>query len=158
MVCLGNICRSPLAEILLQHKVNTDQVKVDSAGTGDYHVGHSPDERSVEIAQRHGHDIKHLRGRQFEPSDFADFDYIFVMDASNYSDVLLQAPTEKDREKVSMILSQSFPGQQKDVPDPYFGEEDGFKTVYDLLDEATTIIAEKLSDHDAQWFSVKNRQ
>ena len=143
MVCLGNICRSPLAEGILKSKVDPDKVYVDSAGTSDYHVGHSPDPRSVSIAQSRKLDITTQRGRQFKVSDFDEFDHIYVMDMSNYRDVLAQARDEKDRRKVSLILDELFPGENVEVPDPYYGGNDGFGKVYDMLDKACDVIAEK---------------
>jgi len=143
MVCLGNICRSPLAEGILKSKVDSEKVYVDSAGTSDYHVGHSPDPRSVSIAQNRKLDITSQKGRQFKVSDFDAFDHIYVMDMSNYKDVLAQARNEEDRKKVSLILDEIFPGENVEVPDPYYGGNDGFGKVYDMLDKACDIIAEK---------------
>ena len=143
MVCLGNICRSPLAEGILKSKVDPEKVYVDSAGTSDYHVGHSPDPRSVSIAQNRKLDITSQKGRQFKDSDFDAFDHIYVMDMSNYKDVLAQARNEEDRKKVSLILDEIFPGENVEVPDPYYGGNDGFGKVYDMLDKACDIIAEK---------------
>ena len=143
MVCLGNICRSPLAEGILKSKVDSEKVYVDSAGTSDYHVGHSPDPRSVSIAQNRKLDITSQKGRQFKVSDFDAFDHIYVMDMSNYKDVLAQARNEEDRKKVSLILDEIFPGENVEVPDPYYGGNDGFGKVYDMLDKASDIIAEK---------------
>ncbi|RZJ73618.1 low molecular weight protein-tyrosine-phosphatase [Flavobacterium sp.] len=144
MVCLGNICRSPLAEGLLAAKLPSDKFTVDSAGTGDWHVGSCPDERSIEVAKRNGLDISRQRGRQFKVSDFDTFDYIFVMDASNLSNVKALARNDDDRNKVKLILNELFPGENMDVPDPYFGLHDGFNKVYAMLDEATANIADKL--------------
>jgi len=144
MVCLGNICRSPLAEGLLASKLPKDKFTVDSAGTGDWHVGSCPDERSIEVAKRNGLDISSQRGRQFKASDFDTFDHIYVMDASNLQNVRLLARNDEDRNKVRLILEEIFPGENMDVPDPYFGLHDGFNRVYDMLDEATQIIADKL--------------
>ena len=143
MVCLGNICRSPLAEGILKSKVDPDKVFVDSAGTSDYHVGHSPDPRSVSIAQSRKLDITSQKGRQFKVSDFDEFDHIYVMDMSNYRDVLSLVRNEEDRKKVSLILDEIFPGENVEVPDPYYGGNDGFGKVYDMLDKACDIIAEK---------------
>lgn len=144
MVCLGNICRSPLAEGLLAAKLPQDRFYVDSAGTGGWHIGSAPDKRSVAVAKKNGLDISCQRGRQFSTSDFDEFDHIFVMDASNLSNVLSLARTEADRKKVSMILDELFPGEKVDVPDPYFGLENGFDSVYKMLDEATANIADRL--------------
>jgi protein-tyrosine phosphatase len=144
MVCLGNICRSPLAEGLLKLKVNSNKVFVDSAGTGNYHIGSLPDARSLAIAQKYNLDISDQRGRQINVSDFDRFDIIYVMDNFNKRDVLKIARNEEDRLKVKMILNELFPGENVDVPDPYLGGEQGFEDVYRLLNEATTEIAEKL--------------
>ncbi|MAN29262.1 MULTISPECIES: low molecular weight protein-tyrosine-phosphatase [Mesonia] len=146
MVCLGNICRSPLAEGLLKSKVNPDKVIVDSAGTSNYHVGDTPDPRSIEVAKKHGLDITHQLGRQFTQDDFETFDYIYVMDNSNYRNVILLARTKKDQEKVSLILDKIFPDEEASVPDPYHGGEHGFENVYKMLDEATNIIAKELNN------------
>ena len=144
MVCLGNICRSPLAEGILKSKVDPDKVYVDSAGTGDYHVGDSPDERSISIARKNDLDITYQRGRQFSAEDFEDFDKIFVMDMANYRDVLALAKSEEDRNKVSLILNEIFPGENVEVPDPYHGGRDGFHKVYQMLNEACEVIARKI--------------
>lgn len=144
MVCLGNICRSPLAEGLLASKLPNDKFTVDSAGTGDWHVGSCPDERSIEVAKRNGLDISKQKGRQFKVADFDLFDHIYVMDASNLQNVKRLARNEQDRQKVRLILDEIFPGENMDVPDPYFGLHDGFNKVYAMLDEATSSIAAKL--------------
>ncbi|MGO1584938.1 MAG: low molecular weight protein-tyrosine-phosphatase [Mesonia sp.] len=145
MVCLGNICRSPLAEGLLASKVNPENIKVDSAGTSGYHIDHSPDKRSVAIANLHELDISEQRGRQFVAEDFDRFDYIYVMDNSNYENVIKLARTKEDQRKVNLILNKIFPKENVDVPDPYYGGDQGFKNVYDMLDEATSIIAKEIS-------------
>lgn len=144
MVCLGNICRSPLAEGLLAAKLPKDKFEVDSAGTGDWHVGSLPDERSIAVARKNGLDISCQRGRQFRVSDFDTFDHIYVMDSSNLRNVKALARTDADRAKVSLILDEIFPGENVDVPDPYFGLANGFDSVYKMLDEATANIARKL--------------
>jgi len=144
MVCLGNICRSPLAEGILASKLPKDNFIVDSAGTGSWHIGHSPDKRSIAIAQLNGLCIDNQKGRQFKTSDFDEFDYIYVMDNSNYGNVIDLAQNEQHRNKVHLILNELFPGENVDVPDPYFGMTNGFETVYQMLDEATDIIAKKL--------------
>lgn len=144
MVCLGNICRSPLAEGILASKLPKNKFKVDSAGTGSWHVGHSPDKRSIAVAQKNGLCIDHQRGRQFKTSDFDEFDYIYVMDNSNYNDVIHLAKTPEHKEKVQLILNELFPDENVDVPDPYFGVTNGFENVYQMLDEVTDIIAKKL--------------
>ncbi|WP_297509106.1 low molecular weight protein-tyrosine-phosphatase [Flavobacterium sp.] len=144
MVCLGNICRSPLAEGLLASKLPKDQFFVDSAGTANYHIGRQPDSRSIATAQKMGLDISKQKARQFTVSDFDTFDYIFVMDNSNYDDVIFLAKNENQKQKVELILNALFPGDNVDVPDPYYGLQNGFDMVYAMLDEATDIIAQRL--------------
>ena len=145
MVCLGNICRSPLAEGIMRAKLfGRNNYEVDSAGTGGWHVGDPPDPRSVAIAKQMGLDITEQRGRQFQATDFDRFDHIFVMDNSNHRDVLKLARTEHDKQKVSLILDTLFPGENVDVPDPYYGGNDGFAKVYDMLDQACEILKERL--------------
>ena len=109
MVCLGNICRSPLAEGILNSKLPSDTFYVDSAGTGDYHIGKAPDKRSINIANKHGLDITNLKGRQFNVSDFDVFNIIYVMDESNYRNVLLLARNDQDKAKVKFILNEIYP-------------------------------------------------
>ncbi len=144
MVCLGNICRSPLAEGILSSKLPKDKFMVDSAGTGNWHVGHQPDKRSIKVAKTKGLDISKQKGRQFSVSDFDTFDYIFVMDKSNYDDVVALAKNEFQKNKVNLILNQLFPSENVDVPDPYYGLDNGFLTVYEMLDEACEVLAKKL--------------
>ena len=144
MVCLGNICRSPLAEGILASKLPKEKFTVDSAGTGHWHVGKQPDQRSIAIALKNGLDISNQRGRQFTSGDFDTFDYIFVMDNSNYEDVLSLAENEKQKEKVQLILNALFPDENVDVPDPFSGLQNGFDMVYEMLDETCDILAKKL--------------
>lgn len=144
MVCLGNICRSPLAEGILGSKLPKDKFTVDSAGTGSWHIGHSPDERSIAVAKKNKISISNQKGRQFSTTDFDAFDYIFVMDNSNYEDVIKLAENQQQKEKVELILNELFPNEKVDVPDPYFGLPNGFEIVYNMLDEVCEIIAKKL--------------
>lgn len=144
MVCLGNICRSPLAEGILASKLPKDKFIVDSAGTGSWHIGRQPDERSIAIAKKHKINISQQKGKQFTASDFDAFDYIYVMDNSNYWDVVQLADNQKQTEKVELILNALFPNENVDVPDPYFGLPNGFESVYKMLDEACDILAKKL--------------
>lgn len=144
MVCLGNICRSPLAEGILKSKVDPEKVFVDSAGTGDWHVDSEPDKRSIAIASKNGLNISQQRGRQFSKKDFQDFDHIFVMDNSNFKDVIAMAETDEERQKVHLILEEIFPSENVDVPDPYHGGDQGFENVYMMLDEATDELKRKL--------------
>lgn len=145
MVCLGNICRSPLAEGILKAKVDADRVTVDSAGTGNYHQGELPDPRSIDVAQKHGIDITDQRARQFTERDFEEFDYIFVMDKSNYRNVLKLAPSEEHKKKVDLLLNQLKPGEDLEVPDPYTGGLEGFEQVFKMLDESTDKFVAKLA-------------
>jgi len=144
MVCLGNICRSPMAEGLLASKLPKKEFFVDSAGTGIWHVGKQPDERSIATAKKNGIDISNQRGKHFKPDFFDIYDYIYVMDGSNYDDVIIQATSEEQKSKVKLLLDELFPGDNVDVPDPYFGLQNGFDLVYEMLDEATDILAKKL--------------
>ena len=145
MVCLGNICRSPLAEGILKSKVYAHKTFVDSAGTGAYHVGEKPDKRSVAVAHTHGIDISDQKARKFSVQDFEDFDLIYVMDQSNYDNVVALAKDEADKTKVSLILNEVFPGENLDVPDPYYGGAFGFKNIYKMLDEACELISKKIN-------------
>jgi protein-tyrosine phosphatase len=146
MVCLGNICRSPMADGLLRKKVSDSglNVVVDSAGTGGYHVGEKPDPRMRQTARSFGVDIEGLRARKFNQKDFKEFDLIYAMDNINRMNILRLAETEEDRNKVKLILNEIEPGKDLDVPDPYFGGEQGFIDVYKMLDQATDVIIEKL--------------
>ena len=145
MVCLGNICRSPLAEGILKSKLFRANVVIDSAGTGAYHINEKPDPRSITIAKKNGIDITNQRARKFLVKDFDEFDIIYVMDNSNYRDVIEMARNEDDIKKVKMILNEVFPNENLDVPDPYTGGNYGFKNVYKMLDEACGIIAKKIN-------------
>lgn len=144
MVCLGNICRSPLAEGILASKLPKDKFIVDSAGTGSWHVGHAPDKRSIAVAKKNGLSISKQRGRQFNSNDFEDFDYIYVMDNSNYETVLAIAKNPEHEKKVRLILNELFPNENVDVPDPYFGLPNGFDIVYNMLDDVCEVIAANL--------------
>ena len=146
MVCLGNICRSPLADGLMRKKVQEHKldVYVDSAGTANYHVGGAPDERMTQTARRKGVDISKLRARQFVVSDFDAFDIIYVMDRSNYDNIVRLARNEADRNKVQLILELLPNKTEIEVPDPYYGGQDGFEHVFDLLNRATDVIIEKM--------------
>jgi len=148
MVCLGNICRSPMADGLLRRKVKEHDlnVLVDSAGTANYHIGSPPDHRMVEIATSRGTDIQDLRARQFSKIDFQDFDLIYVMDESNLTNVYRLASSEDERQKVRLILEDLYPKASMKVPDPYYGSMKDFMDVHDLLDEVTDVIIEKIKN------------
>lgn len=137
MVCLGNICRSPLAEGIMKQKAAENGLEwtVDSAGTGAWHAGELPDRRSIATARKKGVDISDQRARQFQIADFERFDKIFVMDTQNMSDVLRLATSEAQREKVELMLDQIHPGLRRSVPDPYY-DDNGFEEVFDMLDQA----------------------
>ena len=142
MVCLGNICRSPLAEGILQAKVDPENVFVDSAGTGGYHIGNPPDPRSIAVAKKHGLNIKNQRCRQFQKSDFKKFDVIYAMDRSNLNNILNLADSPDDAKKVKLLLTEvELPVIE--VPDPYW-DDNGFEKVFQLIDTACTSIAKKL--------------
>jgi len=151
MVCLGNICRSPLAEGIMKDKAEKSGLEVvaDSAGTAAYHVGEPPDQRSMEVAKKHNIDISNQRARQFEVRDFDAFDRIYVMDKNNYEDVIALATSTEDVEKVDLILNAVNPGENRSVPDPYYGGKDGFDKVYSMLEESCSAIVEKLKKETA---------
>lgn len=121
-------------------------IEVDSAGTSAYHVGEPPDNRQQITARSHHIEIGDLRSRQFEVADYDRFDIIYAMDESNYNNILKLARNKEDEKKVKMILNESNPGKYLSVPDPYYGGESGFELVYNLLDEACSVIAKKIQD------------
>ena len=142
MVCLGNICRSPLAEGILSDKISKMNVTVDSAGTAGYHIGSKPDSRAIDIAKKNNIDISNLRARKFELSDFINFDKIYVMDENNYNDIIGLAETKDQASKVILITdvldSESY------VPDPYYGDLADFEKVFNLLDKICQKIANRI--------------
>jgi len=146
MVCLGNICRSPLAEGILKSKVDRNTVFVDSAGTGAWHSGELPDKRSIAVAKKYGIDLTDQRARLFLVEDFDKFDHIYVMDQSNYKNVCRLAPNDEAINKVQLILNESYPDENLEVPDPYYGGDQGFENVYKMLDEACLKIKNKLEN------------
>jgi protein-tyrosine phosphatase len=139
MVCLGNICRSPMAEGLLSHKVRQLNlaVETDSAGTAGYHIGSKPDQRMIDTAAKQGVDISDLRARQFKASDLETFDYVFAMDKENQLNMQSLAKNETQRAKVKLFLEQVNYPELSEVPDPYYGDQAAFEFVFNLLDEAT---------------------
>ena len=144
MVCLGNICRSPLAEGIMQSKVDEEHVFVDSAGTAAYHIGKLPDHRSIDVAKKYGIDLINQRARKFTEKDFAKFDIIYAMDEHNYQNILSLAKNKIEAKKVKMILNEITPQQNLSVPDPYYGGNDGFENVYQMLNEACDNIAKRI--------------
>lgn len=144
MVCLGNICRSPLAHGILESKLPKEQFYVDSAGTANYHVGDQPDHRSIAVAKTNGIDISQQRGRQFKVSDFDTFDYIFAMDQSNYNNIIDLARDSSDIAKVKLLLEIDERIENKNVMDPYYGNLSDFEAVFQLLDRACDILSRQL--------------
>jgi len=148
MVCLGNICRSPLAHGILEHKIRERNLawKVDSAGTSGWHNGEPPDMRSIQQAAKFNIDIQNQRSRQIILEDLEEFDLILVMDSSNYQNVMALATNKIQENKIKLILNYVTPAQNRAVPDPYY--DGGFQLVYDLLDEATDRLIEHHSTTD----------
>ena len=144
MVCLGNICRSPLAEGILKNKSTHLDIQVDSAGTAGYHVGNKPDARAIEIAQKYNIDLNNQRARQFSRKDFDEFDIIYAMDKNNYANLISLANNNEERNKIKMILNELNHDSFQSVPDPYYGGQEGFEKVYKLLDKACEKIVSKI--------------
>ena len=150
MVCLGNICRSPIAHGILEKKAAQNQLNiiVDSAGTGSWHINKSPDIRSIEVAKSHGIDISKQKARQFNVMDFEKFDIIYVMDKSNFNTINGLDIEKKYSKKIKLILNEIHPNKNNDVPDPYYGEKNGFEVVYNLLDKASDKIIQRLKNDE----------
>ena len=144
MVCLGNICRSPLAEGILSLKGKHLNLEVDSAGTAAYHIGKQPDIRSIEIANKYTIDLNQQRARQFSRADFDKFDIIYAMDTNNYTHLISLASNETERNKIRMILNEINPKAYQSVPDPYYGGENGFQDIYNMLDKACDKIIQNI--------------
>ena len=143
MVCLGNICRSPLAEGILKSKLGGTTIQVDSAGTAGYHIGKKPDNRSISIAKKYGIDISQQQCRQFTAKDFEKFDLIYGMDNSNYQNIVALATNKDDIAKVNLLLHR-LNLDNKEVPDPYYGSEDGFEQIFHLIDSACNLIVQDI--------------
>ncbi len=145
-VCLGNICRSPIAEGILKQKLKVKNIdtEVESAGFESYHINEPPDPRAKKIAEKNGIDISDKKCRLFVADDFDNFDVIYVMDASNYRDVQYFSRNDNDMDKVKYLLSV-IDGKNQSIPDPYYGGESGFENIYKLIDEACEKIAESLA-------------
>ena len=144
-VCMGNICRSPLAEGILRNLADSaalHQLTADSAGTGGWHRGDTPDPRSVAMARRHGIDISLQRARQVTAADFETFDLVFAMDENNLAN-LLRLSSERHRHKIHLFMEYAA-GHRENVPDPYYGAEDGFLTVYNMLLAGCRSLLEKI--------------
>ena len=139
-VCLGNICRSPLAEAIFKHKINNknlnEYVAVDSCGTSNYHIGDIPDPRTIATARKNGIKIDHYV-RQLTADDLEEFDYIIAMDKSNHHNILRLSTKTTHADKVMLMREFDSLGKGEEVPDPYFGDERGFQEVFEILDRAT---------------------
>ena len=148
LVCLGNICRSPMAEGVLRARIEAaglgDRVELDSAGTGDWHVGCCPDHRAIATAADHGVDITRLRGRQLAPSDFTRFDWLLCADHANLFDVRTLAPDAAARAKVALLLDWAGVEPAGEIPDPYTGGPPEFEHVWGLLDRAADGVVRRL--------------
>lgn len=138
-VCMGNICRSPTAEGVFKHLIAeagvADKIKTDSAGTHAYHIGSPPDHRAQGAAEKRGIDLSMLRGRKVEPEDFEKFDYVLAMDDSNYSDLQQVAGGSADNLFMFLKFAENF--SETEVPDPYYGGDQGFEHVLDLIEDAS---------------------
>ncbi|MBI1316075.1 low molecular weight phosphotyrosine protein phosphatase [bacterium] len=146
-VCLGNICRSPLAEALLRSKDPEGRFEVDSAGTSGFHQGESPDYRTRKSAARHGLSMEGIRSRPIEPADLDRFDVILAMDRSNREALWQMAQTDAQRAKIRLMLDELQLGAELEVPDPFHGGDEGFEQVYALLDKACDALVERTRSH-----------
>lgn len=146
-VCLGNICRSPTAEIVFRHRVQaaglSHLVRADSAGTGDYHIGELPDSRAREAALKRGYDMSNLRARQVQPEDFEEFHHILAMDRTNLAILKRRCPPAYSH-KLGLFMDYSRNYSEREVPDPYFGGPGGFDIVLDMVEDATLGLLAKL--------------
>ena len=150
-VCLGNICRSPLAEALFNHKIKqaglANTFMADSCGTGDYHIGSQPDNRSIHVAQKHGVPINHAC-RQLKEDDLNEFDYLLAMDKSNHRNILYLATKPEHHDKVLLMRSFDKSDDHLEVPDPYYGGAKEFQEVYDILNRSLDgFVANLLEKH-----------
>ncbi len=145
MVCLGNICRSPIAEGVLQHKAEEHKLdwQVDSAGTESYHIGSAPHRHSQEVCMQHGISIAHQKARQFNRKDFERYDKIYAMAKDVYEEIETHATSADDMNKVELFLNELNPGKNESVTDPYYGGADGYIFVYDIIDKTCDVIIEK---------------
>ena len=149
---MGNICRSPLAEGIMKDKIvklNLD-AEIDSAGFESYHVGDGADSRSAEIARKHGISLNGHIARKFTTRDFDHYDRIYVMDRYNYQDAISVVRNGSDMAKVDFVMNLVHPGENREVPDPYYGGKDGFEKVFDMLDAACEVLAEEIRDKNRQ--------
>ncbi len=149
-VCMGNICRSPTAEAVFRHQVGQaglqDRIFIDSAGTHDYHIGESPDPRTRQAALRRGYDMSALRGRQVSRADFGSFDYVLAMDNANLS-ILRSLRPQGAQGSLGLFLDYATRHGEREVPDPYYGGEDGFERVLDLVEDASAGLLSHIRQH-----------
>jgi len=146
LVCLGNICRSPMAEGVLRHLAQERGIAIttDSAGTGDYHVGEAPDRRAQAAMRKQGMEINDLRARQFTQADFDRFDLLLAMDADNLRNMQRLAPSPEHATKAGLIMDHAPNHPLREVPDPYYGGEEGFDEVFRMLKEASNQLLDGL--------------
>jgi len=151
MVCLGNICRSPLAEGILQHKAKQAGLNwtIDSAGTNGYHVGEPPHRLSQKVAKLNGIDICNQKARDFIPEDFERFDKIYAMAPDVVSDIRMIAGKKYDPSKIDLLMNELYPGRNLSVPDPWYGPEPGYHEVFELIDKACNRIIEKYPNQNS---------
>ena len=144
MVCLGNICRSPIAEGVMRHKVKQHGLDWDvaSAGTESYHIGEEPHRFSQKICMAHGIDISMQRAKKFVSTDFAEYDKIYAMAGDVYKEIKRIGGLGADMNKVEYFLNELHPGKNESVPDPYYGDESGYKVVYEMIEKTCTAIVE----------------
>ena len=137
--CMGNICRSPTAEAVFRARVEeaglAQQILIDSVGTHDYHIGDPPDLRTQRAAKQRGYDLSGLRGRQIEVADFSRFDYVLAMDNANMA-ILYRLCPKTQRDRLGLFLEYANSHKKREVPDPYYGREDGFERVLDMVEDA----------------------
>lgn len=147
-VCLGNICRSPLAEGICRAKAQAMglQLTFDSCGTGGWHAGEPPDLRAQQCATRHGLSITDLRARKFVTADFDAFDLIYAMDMHNYSDLVRLAKTPAHKAKIRLLLNEVYPNENMPVPDPFYGRESDFEHAFDLLEQAAEVVLSNIKN------------
>lgn len=145
MVCLGNICRSPLAEGILRNKINKLNLgwDVDSAGTAGYHIGEAPHRLSQKVAKENGIDISSQRCRKFIKEDIQEYDKIYAMDMENYNEIKRICGKDFNECKVDLLLNLSFPNKNKNVPDPWYGTEEGYHKVFKMIDEACEVLCKE---------------
>ena len=145
MVCLGNICRSPLAEGIMEYKIQQAQLDwiVDSAGTNGYHAGEAPHRLSQKVALLHGIDIRRQRARNITGKDFEEFDIIYAMAEDVIDEIKWRAGKQFNREKVKLLMNEVYPGENMDVPDPWYGPEADYHQVFDMIDKACDKIIER---------------